>query len=413
MGTAKTMRGAFIRVSAKNNTVNGLVEYSLDDIKNMVENFGSRYIGTKYAYICHDKDVTPDGAAPNHYHIFLKFKSPVHFRYIKEIFPYGDIENIRSTNACVQYLIHQNNPEKVQYGKDSIFTNMEQSEFDTLFVNNKKIQKIHEADELEEILMDIADCKIRRFNMGDYVSIQMYSKYRSRIENAFRYRDMSLMMDPNRTIRVIFVTGKTGTGKTIFAKSLCSARQGVCISSSSNDPLHDYMDQDVLILDDLRDSDFAFHDLLKVLDPHTASSIKSRYSNKIFMGDLIIITSSKPLELWYPHISYEDKMQLYRRISLYVEVGRKEIFIYKTDPYLHKELFSVMQNTVPALISQKNEDDTESFLNTAINSYYDSFKGVVADEELDRNRSQVKKKQDLDAERTAKSQTNVTEELPY
>lgn len=402
MSATRTMRNAFIRISAKNNTSNGLIEYSMADIKQMVESFCDRYSGAKYAYICHDKDTTPDGAAPTHYHIFFRFKSPVHFPYIKEAFPYGDIERVRSANACVQYLIHKNNPEKAQYSKDAVFTNMAQDEFDALFLNNKKIQRVNEADELEQILQDIADCKIRRFNMGEYISVQMYSKYRTRIENAFRYRDVQAMTTPNRAVRVIFVTGDAGNGKTTFAKgAFCGGYQGVCVSSSSNDPLQDYTDQDVLILDDLRDDDFKFQDLLKILDPHTSSSVKSRYNNKVFMGKLIIITSYKKLDEWYSKVPREAKKQLYRRISLYVEVGSKEISIFKTDEHLHKELFSVLQNTVPALVSQITEDDTVSFVDEAITSYYASFKGLVPDAEIERGLASVKNKQAIDAERAA------------
>ena len=259
-----------------------------------------------------------DGAAPIHFHVFLKFKNPVGFNYIKEAFPYGDIENARSTNACIQYLIHKNNPEKAQYKKDEIHTNFPQDEFDALFLNDKKVARLNEADELEKVLQDIADFKIRRFNMSDFISVQLYSKYRTRIENAFRYRDLQAATNPNRDIKVIFITGDAGNGKTTFAKTaFCSGYQGVCISSSSNDPLQDYTDQDVLILDDLRDDDFKFQDLLKILDPHTGSSVKSRYNNKLFLGKLIIITSYKKLEEWYSKVPEDAKKQLYRRISFY------------------------------------------------------------------------------------------------
>lgn len=391
MSATRTMRNAFIRISAKNNTSNGLIEYSMADIKRMVESFCDRYSGAKYAYICHDKDTTPDGAAPTHYHIFFKFKSPVHFPYIKESFPYGDIERVRSANACVQYLIHKNNPEKAQYSKDAVFTNMAQDEFDALFINNKKVQRVNEADELEEILQDIADCKIRRFNMSEYISVQMYSKYRTRIENAFRYRDTQFMVSPRRDIKVIFVTGDTGCGKTVFAqKAFCEGYQGVCISSSSNDPLQDYTDQDVLILDDLRDDDFKFQDLLKILDPHTGSSVKSRFNNKIFMGKCIIITSYKKLTDWYSKVPDEAKRQLYRRISLYVEVEKKEIFLYEVDEHLKKTLKVTMKNAVPALLAQKTEVSQEMFLENAVKSYYAALAGDLPEEEIQTGLSTVK-----------------------
>ena len=327
MSDPKTMRNAFIRISAKNNTKNGLVEYGLEDVKQLAAAFADRYQGAKYALIRHDRDQSPDGKVAEHFHIFFKFGYPVKFQYIKEAFQYGNIQQVRSANACVQYLIHKNNPEKAQYRKEEIISNFPQDEFDAFFVNDKKVVKLNEADELEQILQDIADCKIRRFNMSEFVSVQMYSKYRTRIENAFRYRDVQFMVNPRRDIQVIFVTGDTGCGKTVFAqKAFCSGYQGVCVSSSSNDPLQDYTDQDVLILDDLRDDDFKFQDLLKILDPHTGSSVKSRFNNKIFMGKCIIITSYKKLSDWYSKVPDEAKRQLYRRISLYVEVEKNEIF---------------------------------------------------------------------------------------
>ena len=39
MSATCAMCNAFIRISAKNNTSNGLIEYSMADIKRMVESF--------------------------------------------------------------------------------------------------------------------------------------------------------------------------------------------------------------------------------------------------------------------------------------------------------------------------------------------------------------------------------------
>ena len=227
--------------------------------------------------------------------------------------------------------------------------------------------------------------------MSEYISVQMYSKYRTRIENAFRYRDTQFMVSPRRDIKVIFVTGDTGCGKTVFAqKAFCEGYQGVCISSSSNDPLQDYTDQDVLILDDLRDDDFKFQDLLKILDPHTGSSVKSRFNNKIFMGKCIIITSYKKLTDWYSKVPDEAKRQLYRRISLYVEVEKKEIFLYEVDEHLKKALKVTMKNAVPALLAQKTEVSQEMFLENAVKSYYGALAGDLPEEEIQTGLSSVK-----------------------
>ncbi|MBR4296354.1 MAG: hypothetical protein IKT56_05935, partial [Clostridia bacterium] len=337
------------------------------------------------------KDTSPDGVVPTHYHIYFKFKSPVHFPYLKEAFPYGDIEKARSGNACVQYLIHKNNPEKTQYSKDEVISNFTQDELEYLFLNNKKLEKLNEESELADILEGIANNEIRRFNMFDYISVELYSKHRAKIENAFKYRDIKLLTNPNRSIDVIFVTGAAGNGKTTFAKSFGNGYNGICVSSSSNDPLQDYCDQDVLILDDLRDEDFKFQDLLKILDPHTASSMKSRYNNKVFVGKLIVITSYKTLRDWYGKVPHDAKKQLYRRMSLYVQVEKEEIDIYTIDADLTKTLIATLPNVVPTLIKeQEKAKKTDEFVSGAINHYFDSMKSLVPEEEIERGLAGVK-----------------------
>ena len=131
----------------------------------------------------------------------------------------------------------------------------------------------------------------------------------------------------------LILLGAPGAGKTYYAKKLCETlKYDFCVSSSSNDPCQDYMGQNALILDDLRDKTFEhFEDLLKFLDNNTASSVRSRFANKVFNGKLIIITSTVPLENWYieKYGTMDDRSQLFRRIGTYVNVQKKYIAVYK------------------------------------------------------------------------------------
>ena len=150
-------------------------------------------------------------------------------------------------------------------------------------------------------------------------------------------------LNPDRDIQVMFVTGKAGSGKTYYAKKfLKKLDYDFAISSSSNDPYQDYQGQDAIILDDVRDTVFEFQDLLKMLDNNTASSVKSRFANKVFNGKMIVITSSIPLQYWYKSQSSsmpawykavrtsgkEDFKQLTRRISCYVIVTDDTVTVY-------------------------------------------------------------------------------------
>jgi guanylate kinase len=138
-----------------------------------------------------------------------------------------------------------------------------------------------------------------------------------------------------RSVEVIFITGGTQSGKTTFAKWLCrSMNYSYAISSGFNDPLQDYEGQDCLILDDIRDNTFRYDELLKITDNHTNSSVRSRYSNKLFVGRMIIITSTKDLQNWYVEYrnnNKDDINQLITRINAYIHMNEKFIFNYEND----------------------------------------------------------------------------------
>lgn len=142
------------------------------------------------------------------------------------------------------------------------------------------------------------------------------------------------------SVSVLFFTGKTGTGKTSFAKHFCIKNNlSFYVSGASNDPLENYKGQDVLILDDVRDSTFLYTDLLKMLDPHTRSGSKSRYTNKTFIGHTIIVTSEPSLENWYRMRGQRDNdglQQLKRRVE-YVYHFTKETITVRRREYSEEE----------------------------------------------------------------------------
>ena len=65
---------------------------------------------------------------------------------------------------------------------------------------------------------------------------------------------------------------------------------------------------------------------------NTKSSVKSRFNNKVFNGEVIVITSSVPIHYWYTDYrtanSLESLDQLYRRISCYIVVRPDVVAIY-------------------------------------------------------------------------------------
>lgn len=353
---AKSYRNAFIRVSAENDTTdNGLVIYTSTDVENILKEW-SDSAQIIYYFIEHSAD---EEISRSHFHILIRFKSPTPFDNIKSKFPYGDIENARNSKNCIQYMVHLNDTSKKSYPWESIHTN--DLNTDWYKVQSQARQEIT----LQSILDRIVSGEIRQYNQVEHIPPELWTKYRTRITNGFDYYTEKVCMDKDRDITTIYFSGSTGLGKTTFAKQYCELRGlSYCISSASNDPLQDYKGEDVLILDDFRGDakrgdkhrTFEFHDFLKLLDPHTRSTGKSRYHNKAFLGDLIIITSTRPLYDLYYDLPAEDKQQLYRRISQQYQFTIDKIYIYEySDVFKRYDPIGSMPNVIK--MPRKNKLD--------------------------------------------------------
>ena len=280
-----------------------------------------------YAYILHDKDV---GQSP-HWTIYLNFgSSGVVTKQVGDWFGLQEsqVERIkgRKTDA-LQYLTHSNDTQKYkyQYPVSEVIANFD---FETEIKNSKILGDFENYSYAQQL---------------DYVHSlpvsEQVSAYRQ-LDTLWKNHCKWLSMQTDRDITVMFITGKGGTGKTTYAKKIMRERFGndFCVSSASNDPWQDYLGQKGMILDDARDKVFEnFSDFLKIIDNHTSSSVACRFSNKVFNGELIIITSSIPLNYWYRGrnskgmffaVDNEGFEQLYRRINCYVEVKQDTITVY-------------------------------------------------------------------------------------
>ena len=314
----KAMRTANIRISAINNTKSGLISYTKEGLELVLKSW-EKDKQLDYFLIEHDEDIKNI-----HFHMVLKFKTTTTFQTIKNKFPYGDIQSSKSTKNSIQYLVHMNSPEKHKYDWEDIITNS--SELNRYMLKSK----VSEELDIKHYISEIDKGNIKEFEYTKKIPIEIYTKYSSRIDKAFKFFYDNYSLNADREIEVEFLCGAGGSGKTSFAKNMAELHDSsYCISSSSNDPMQDYKGQDILILDDLRDESFRFDDLLKILDNHTGSSISSRYKNKTFIGKRIVITSTIELKDWYSWESYEDKHQLKRRIATMIKFNDNDIVFYE------------------------------------------------------------------------------------
>lgn len=289
----------------------------------------------KWAYIIHDKDDTRP-----HYHICLHFGgASVDIQQVAKWFNLGYKDEQGNEHDGTQfinkikgrwtdvllYLTHGNESQKNkhQYSTSEVKANFD---FETEIESAKILGDFEHysyAQQLQYVNSLPTTEKVKAF---------------SQLRKLWELQCQVLTLTTDRNIQVVFITGKGGAGKTYYAKKLLTGlNYDFCVSSASNDPFQDYLGQKGIILDDMRDYAFAFEDLLKTLDNNTSSSVKSRFANKVFNGEMIVITSSVPLVHWYKNkddkgnyynLDADDLIQLYRRISCYVVVTKQDISVY-------------------------------------------------------------------------------------
>lgn len=221
------------------------------------------------------------------------------------------------------YLVHRNATEKYQYPVDAVVSSFDYKDF---------LDKVENTPNIQTILQKILDGDIREYNKTSEIDNMTLVQYRRYIEDAFKVFSERLQKEfKERNTECIYITGRSGAGKTTLAKMIAKDRGlDYFVSSGSNDILDGYGQEPCLILDDIRPSCMGLSDMLKMLDPHTASSVKSRYKNKYLNCDLIILTTVLDIDNFYQNVFSDQKepiTQLQRRCKIYIEMKSDAIFV--------------------------------------------------------------------------------------
>lgn len=304
-----------------------------------------------YAYCVHDQCVGQDDSKlKEHLHLALRMSDTRNSDNIAKWFQASpsQVEKCKGRWAdMLAYLIHSNAPEKHQYEPSMVVSN-----FDWQIEADKAGEK-NGSRRLAEIAELIVSGVCREYNYPDYITPEEFMRYETQINRAYRYRIDNIKKE-NREMEVIYICGASGSGKTSYAKFLAEA-QGLksFIAGSSNDPLDGYRGESCLILDDLRASCMSISDLLKMLDNHTGSLVKSRYKNKFLECRLVIITSIKTIDQLYAMFVEQDEPleQLKRRCGTVITMTKSDIIVDIWDGKKHARA-QVFPNFILALIEK-------------------------------------------------------------
>ena len=326
----------------------------------------------------HDKDIDGDGnPVEKHLHVMLCFQNARSLKNVASILgdkpQYLEKWDERANNGFA-YLVHATSGAKVkaQYSPEKVLANFpyaEELKKQTLEVLKKKsrqkIDVLLDAYYNEEMTLD---------ELEQELTGAQYGRYKKQIDNITskileRHADIwrQDMVKNNRRVKVIWIYGAAGTGKTSLARSIAKQDgRAYYVSGSSRDVFQSYNGEHILILDELRSNVIPYHDLLRILDPFGNQErimAPARYSDKSLACDLIIITTPfNPVDFYdeiFDDINTVDSLeQLVRRITITLYVNSDSISAVR----YHQErrhYYAVPDAECDNPYSQKNRPDSE------------------------------------------------------
>lgn len=321
----------------------------------------------RYALILHDKDVNEKGQSEEpHIHVMLSFDNARSINSVAKLLgdkaQYIEVWKGDSNNGYA-YLIHatDNARTKYQYDISEVTANFDYPALmEKVTAEVKKADTFGDSAKIKNFLNLLYIGAISKSEVEKQLTGAQYAKAKKQIEDVWLKHLQDLaeqwreeMIANGKSVCVIWMYGKSGTGKTSFAKEYAKKvgkGQPFYVAGSSKDAFQSYSGEHIIILDELRAQSIPYQDLLRMFDPFGIDSqvfAPSRYYDKGLAAELIIITTPyNPLNFYNEVFGYKVGLidsfeQLHRRISLTINMTDTEILAatydsdkqcYITDP---------------------------------------------------------------------------------
>jgi len=308
------------------------LKFNIEDLETMLK---KEAIIRDYAYIIHNADKDEKGKKVKpHIHCLLRFTNATEFQRIIKIFKTDDLnrlQNIKTTFPyALAYLTHRGKPEKYQYKDEEVISN-----FDFIKERQTKTNKAEDRRKFDEMLQQLIDGTLKEYDVDAFmeehqIDTMLRIKRAKDIKIACDVFNVKMMSKKDRKMKVIYVKGESGMGKTFFAKYLARQEgyEPYITSANDKDMFGEYRQEPCVIVDDIKEN-LELQSILKLLDPFTSSAVASRYRDKsLACVELLIITSTLSLDKTFAYKDI-DREQIYRRIPLLFEVKKNTIDIFK------------------------------------------------------------------------------------
>ncbi|MFQ9332997.1 MAG: Rep family protein, partial [Finegoldia magna] len=279
------------------------------------------------------------------------------------------------------YLIHSKDTDKYQYKPTEVVTIAGTQYMDIYsdrheaWIRGKATKQANLAKkDIDYVISEIINGNIskQQLLLTDNLYL-VYSQNKRKINEAFdTYGELKSAITVSALEKgsfkktVIFISGKSGVGKTLLATKLANVLKKVAFSkvgerweickTAAKNSFDEYNGEEILLMDDVRGAALSASDWLKLLDPYSISPISARYHNKVGSAKVIIITSSVDPDKFFQsseNFNGEAIGQIRRRIDYYIDI--------------HDSINS--KDSIDLLISEKMVDPYISWLYPDLDDY--------------------------------------------
>lgn len=267
-------------------------------------------------YFCLVDEVATTGTP--HTHLFIYSRSPIRFSTLKNRFPTAHIDKANGTVAENRDYIRKE-------GKWATSSKSETNLIDTFEEYGDIPKPCNESNpDMAELIAEIEEGK------STYDIVKAHPKYAFRIKDVDAIRQMilsTIYSEKKRNVEVIYIYGKSGTGKTrgIFKKHHPVDICRITSYKKNNSICFDhYCGQPVIVFEEFA-SQVPIEDMLNYLDIYPIM-LPARYNDKVACYTKVYITSN--LSLYQQYVSVQaDKPETWkaflRRINKIVEYTDK------------------------------------------------------------------------------------------
>ena len=287
-----------------------------------------------------------------------------------------------SCDNLLAYLTHAKDGDKFQYSPDDVVTvlgkeykEIYKERYSSWSKGRLKKEFKNASDDIEPLIYDILSERVTKEDiLLSPKLLRLYSLYKTKINEAFvtlgelkATRTKTALENGEFKKSIIFVTGKSGLGKTVFAKEFTkniiqlasdNGQNWSSVITAGTNIFDEVNGDELLLLDDVRGDSLTASDWLKLLDPYNISPISARYQNRMGSAKVIIITSTKrPLEFFY-HTKGNEREDL----SQYVRRFDSLITLHSDSPHSDTRYFQASPKRVHNLRKKLLHSDIEVYL---------------------------------------------------